>query len=92
MIPARFDIIHDAPQGSVLEPIILLHTAYADSMTDRHGLLSHLYVDDSQLHLSGQQDTIPVLQSKLDERFTKIDSVIASKKLKPNQDTSDNVR
>ena len=77
-------------QGLVLEPILfILYTAAIGSIVAHRGLLSHFYANESQLYLSGRNDTIPASWSKLNVCISEIDAWMASNKLKLNQDKID---
>ena len=62
-----------------------MYAADIDNITVGHGLLSHFYVDDSQQVLSGHQEDIYVLTSRLTRCIDEIDVGVASNRLKLNQ-------
>ena len=56
---------------------------------NRRDLLSHFYADDSQLYLSCRQDSIQATTSRLNSCLSEIDELMASNRLKLNQEKTD---
>ena len=73
------------PQGSILGPLLfILYTSNITDIAWRHGILIHIYADDTQLYIKLAIRDIENAKVKLTQCFTDIQSWCASMRLKLN--------
>jgi len=61
-------LICGVPQSSVLGPVLfVLYTVELISLTERHGLLPHLYAEDTQVYGSCPPAAVDALSSQVTE-------------------------
>ena len=78
-----YNILFGVPQGSILgPPLIILYTSNITDIASRHGILIHLYADDTQLYVKLSTRDIENAKTKLANCFSEIQSWCSSMLLK----------
>eukprot|EP00116_Pleurobrachia_bachei_P002190 sb/3462452/ len=73
------------PQGSILGPLLfILFTKKLEDIAASHGVMIHLYADDSQIYISFSNDNWTQCESQLQRCFAEVENWMASSYLKLN--------
>ena len=89
-LSSKADLKFGVPQRSVLGPLIFtLYTTPLSRMISGHGILHHLYVDNSQLYVSFASGNSSAALNGLQSYLASVQSSMSTNKLKLNPDKTE---
>ena len=73
------------PQGSILGPLLfVMYTRELEEIAEKHGVLLHLYADDSQVYCEFKENEFSTTEAKMERCLEEVRSWMALNRLKLN--------